>query len=54
MFERHQIVLSQMQAQATISFATVFRRMRNTISRAELRYDGIAGCLRTQQNAPKT
>jgi DNA (cytosine-5)-methyltransferase 1 len=47
MFERHQVVLSQMQAQAKISFATVFRRMRDNISRAELRYDGIAGCLRT-------
>ena len=30
-----------------ISYATAFRRMRNKRSTAELRFDGIAGCLRT-------
>ncbi|MEN9867238.1 MAG: hypothetical protein RL748_2828 [Pseudomonadota bacterium] len=47
MFERHQDALKRMQTQSGISFATVFRRMRDNISRAELRFDGVAGCLRT-------
>src|SRR5258708_2114273 len=29
------------------TYATAFRRMRNKRSTAELRFDGIAGCLRT-------
>ena len=31
----------------SIRYATVFRRVRNGKSMAELRTDGIAGCLRT-------
>jgi DNA (cytosine-5)-methyltransferase 1 len=31
----------------TIQYGTVFRRVRHGISMAELRTDGIAGCLRT-------
>lgn len=30
-----------------VTYATAFRRMRNERSTAELRFDGIAGCLRT-------
>lgn len=33
--------------QQDCSYATAFRRMRNGRSTAELRFDGIAGCLRT-------
>lgn len=29
------------------SYGTVFRRVRNGVTRAELRWDGVAGCLRT-------
>jgi DNA (cytosine-5)-methyltransferase 1 len=56
--QRCDYVLSQMspkhadQAQAmirghTVRYGTVFRRVRNGKSMAELRTDGIAGCLRT-------
>ena len=36
-----------MIAQDHFTYATAFRRMRNERSTAELRFDGIAGCLRT-------
>jgi DNA (cytosine-5)-methyltransferase 1 len=56
--ERADYLLSQMSAKhraeadamirgARIAYATVFRRVRNGKSMAELRTDGIAGCLRT-------
>ncbi|MEW6302044.1 MAG: DNA (cytosine-5-)-methyltransferase [Verrucomicrobiota bacterium] len=56
--ERSEYLLNQMspkhrtQAEAMIqgeqiSYGTVFRRVRNNRSMAELRTDGIAGCLRT-------
>ncbi len=51
MFERHQKVIHQMMSQQRWSYGTVFRRMREREGRrqstAELRSDGIAGCLRT-------
>ena len=37
----------QMIKQDHFTYATAFRRMRNERSTAELRFDGIAGCLRT-------
>lgn len=56
--ERAEYLLNQMSAKhreeaermilgARWSYGTVFRRMRNGRSMAELRIDGIAGCLRT-------
>jgi DNA (cytosine-5)-methyltransferase 1 len=44
---RHRQIADQMIAGDKWSYATVFRRMRNNKSTAELRVDGIAGCLRT-------
>lgn len=43
----HQLKLMSMIAQNVHSYGTVFRRMRNNKSMAELRTDGLAGCLRT-------
>lgn len=47
MFERHQTILHAMLQAKKYSYGTVFRRMRDGLSRAELRTDGVAGCLRT-------
>lgn len=47
MSERHHRVAQQMMARQEWGYGTVFRRMRNNVSTAELRTDGIAGCLRT-------
>jgi len=47
MSEKHFAVLKNMREQEVWSFGTAFRRVRNGKSRAELRTDGIAGCLRT-------
>ncbi len=47
MSERHRAVAEKMIHGKTVSFGTVFRRVRNGRSMAELRTDGIAGCLRT-------
>jgi len=47
MSERHEIDAKQMIEGKTITYATAFRRVRNEKSMAELRTDGIAGCLRT-------
>jgi DNA (cytosine-5)-methyltransferase 1 len=47
MSPRHRQVAEQMIAGADWSYGTVFRRMRQGKSMAELRTDGIAGCLRT-------
>ena len=43
----HRAVADKMISGARWSYGTVFRRMRNSKSMAELRTDGIAGCLRT-------
>lgn len=43
----HQEKLTNMIFQQKYSYSTVFRRMRKGQSMAELRTDGIAGCLRT-------
>jgi DNA (cytosine-5)-methyltransferase 1 len=44
---RHQNILDEMVNNECSSYGTVFRRMRNGRSTAEMRTDGIAGCLRT-------
>lgn len=43
----HKKAAEDMIAGDEISYGTVFRRMRNNRSTAEMRRDGIAGCLRT-------
>ena len=47
MSPRHREVAERMISSSNWSYGTVFRRMRNGRSMAELRIDGIAGCLRT-------
>lgn len=47
MSSRHQEIANQMIVREQWTYGTVFRRMRNGKSTAELRTDGIAGCLRT-------
>jgi DNA (cytosine-5)-methyltransferase 1 len=47
MSQRHRIIADRMINAAAWSFGTVFRRVRAGGSMAELRVDGIAGCLRT-------
>jgi len=47
MSQRHRILVDKMIDAAGWSFGTVFRRVRAGRSMAELRVDGIAGCLRT-------
>jgi DNA (cytosine-5)-methyltransferase 1 len=47
MSPRHRKVAEEMIAGSRRSYGTVFRRIRNSRSMAELRTDGIAGCLRT-------
>ncbi len=47
MSSKHRAVAEAMIAGSKISYGTVFRRVRNSKSMAELRTDGIAGCLRT-------
>jgi len=47
MSERHAAIARQMIAADHYSYGTVFRRVRHGRSMAELRVDGLAGCLRT-------
>ena len=47
MSERHRALADAMIAFNAWSYGTVFRRMRGGRSTAEMRTDGIAGCLRT-------
>lgn len=47
MSPRHRAIADAMIAAPRLSFGTVFRRVRNARSMAELRTDGLAGCLRT-------
>ena len=44
---RHQQVVASMMNHNRWSYGTAFRRMRGGRSTAELRQDGVAGCLRT-------
>ena len=47
MSEKHRSVADEMIAGSAWSYGTVFRRVRKGRSMAELRTDGLAGCLRT-------
>lgn len=47
MSPRHRATAEEMIQRKGVSYGTVFRRVRNNRSMAELRTDGIAGCLRT-------
>lgn len=47
MSPRHKEVADKMINAPVYSYGTVFRRVRNGSSMAELRTDGVAGCLRT-------
>jgi DNA (cytosine-5)-methyltransferase 1 len=47
MSPRHREIADKMINGQHISYGTVFRRVRNGKSMAELRTDGVAGCLRT-------
>ena len=47
MSDSHQSTLREMSSQKHYSYGTVYRRMRKGKSTAELRTDGVAGCLRT-------
>ncbi len=47
MSDPHRKIAEQMIQGPRWSYGTIFRRMRNGKSMAELRIDGIAGCLRT-------
>jgi DNA (cytosine-5)-methyltransferase 1 len=47
MSPRHRRIANELIASSKWSYGTVFRRVRNGKSMAELRTDGIAGCLRT-------
>jgi DNA (cytosine-5)-methyltransferase 1 len=47
MNQKHRAIADKMISGRSWSYGTVFRRIRNGKSMAELRIDGIAGCLRT-------
>lgn len=47
MSPKHRAQAEEMMRGTSVSYGTVFRRVRNEKSMAELRIDGIAGCLRT-------
>jgi len=47
MSPRHRHMAQEMIKLKVFSYGTVFRRVRNGTSMAELRTDGVAGCLRT-------
>ena len=46
-YERHRHILESAKSRNEYSYFTAFRRVRNGKSMAEIRSDGIAGCLRT-------
>jgi len=47
MSEKHRAIADEMIRGNAVSYGTVFRRVRHGRSMAELRTDGVAGCLRT-------
>jgi DNA (cytosine-5)-methyltransferase 1 len=47
MDERHAARVAALQAEGGRTVGTVFRRTRAGVQRAETRFDGVAGCLRT-------
>lgn len=46
-FERHHLKILELKDKKYHTYLTAFRRVRNGKSMAEIRFDGIAGCLRT-------
>jgi DNA (cytosine-5)-methyltransferase 1 len=46
-FQRHLNPLLELKKRPEYCYVTAFRRVRNGRSMAEVRFDGIAGCLRT-------
>lgn len=46
-FDRHKSIIEFLKSKNEYSYLTAFRRVRNGRSMAEIRSDGIAGCLRT-------
>lgn len=46
-FDRHKAIIDFLKLKNEYSYLTAFRRVRNGRSMAEIRSDGIAGCLRT-------
>jgi DNA (cytosine-5)-methyltransferase 1 len=46
-FERHLVKVLELKENKFYTYLTAFRRVRNGKSMAEIRFDGIAGCLRT-------
>ncbi len=46
-FDRHLDKIMELKDKKTYTYLTAFRRVRNGKSMAEIRFDGIAGCLRT-------
>ena len=53
MSPRHRAKAEIMIVKKRWSYGTVFRRMRGGASKAELRTDGIAGCLRTPRGGSR-
>lgn len=49
MSQKHRSIVRGMMTSKRPKYGTVFRRMRNGESMAELRTDGLAGCLRTSK-----
>jgi DNA (cytosine-5)-methyltransferase 1 len=47
MSPKHREVIEDLQSKPGLNYATAYRRMRKAKSMAEVRADGIAGCLRT-------
>ncbi len=46
-FDRHRLLIEEAKNKEHYAYFTAFRRIRNGRSMAEIRSDGIAGCLRT-------
>jgi DNA (cytosine-5)-methyltransferase 1 len=46
-FERHRSIIEILKSRDEYTYLTAFRRVRNGRSMAEIRSDGVAGCLRT-------
>ena len=53
MSERHRLAVATMASNGKREVATAFRRIRHGKSMAEVRTDGIAGCLRTPRAAAR-
>ncbi len=47
MSDKHRTIVQELVAREETSFATVYKRVRQGATRAEVRTDGAAGCLRT-------